>query len=106
MSFYEIILCLSAVGAVIGGLDHLLGNRFRLGEKFIEGFNIMSTLAVSSAGIIVLAPVLVKVLQPVLLLHLLMLTRHLLVFRLHIHLLILELRLHHYRRFQVMFLLL
>ena len=67
MSFYEIILCLSAVGAVIGGLDHLLGNRFRLGEKFIEGFNIMSTLAISSAGIIVLAPVLVKVLQPVLL---------------------------------------
>lgn len=67
MSFYEIILCLSAVGAVIGGIDHLLGNRFRLGDHFIEGFHIMSTLAISSAGIIVLAPVLVKYLQPVLL---------------------------------------
>ena len=67
MSFYEIILWLSALGALIGGIDHLLGNRFRLGEKFIEGFSIMSTLAISSAGIIVLAPVLVKILQPVLL---------------------------------------
>ncbi|MBQ2956940.1 MAG: ethanolamine utilization protein EutH [Clostridia bacterium] len=66
MSFYEIILLLAAVGAVIGGVDHLAGNRFRLGEKFIEGFNIMSTLAISSAGIIVLAPVLVEWLEPVL----------------------------------------
>lgn len=67
MSFYEILLWLSALGAILGGLDHLLGNRLRLGEKFIEGFNIMSALAISSAGIIVLAPVLVKWLQPVLL---------------------------------------
>jgi len=67
MSFYEIILLLSAVGAIIGGIDHLLGNRFRLGQHFIEGFNIMATLAISSAGIIVLAPVLVQYLQPVLL---------------------------------------
>lgn len=67
MSFYEIILWLSAVGVVLGGIDHLLGNRFGLGEKFIEGFQIMSTLAIASAGIIVLAPVLVEWLQPVLL---------------------------------------
>ena len=38
MSFYEIILLLSAVGAMIGGVDHLMGNRFRLGQHFIEGF--------------------------------------------------------------------
>ena len=67
MSFYEIILWLAAFGVLLGGIDHLLGNRFGLGERFIEGFSIMSTLAVSSAGIIVLAPVLVKWLQPVLL---------------------------------------
>lgn len=67
MSFYEIILWLSAAGAVLGGIDHLIGNRFKLGEKFIDGFNIMSTLAISSAGIIVLAPVLVEWLKPLLL---------------------------------------
>ena len=67
MSFYEIILWLSAVGVVLGGIDHLLGDRFGLGAKFVEGFQIMSTLAIASAGIIVLAPVLVEWLQPVLL---------------------------------------
>ena len=66
MSFYEIILLLAAVGAVFGGIDHLLGNRFGLGSKFTEGFQIMSTLVISSAGIIVLAPVLVTWLEPVL----------------------------------------
>lgn len=67
MSFYEIILWVAAVGAVIGGVDHLMKDRFGLGNKFIEGFHIMATLAISSAGIIVLAPVLAEWLQPVLL---------------------------------------
>ena len=67
MSFYEIILWISAIGAVIGGADYLMKNRFGLGSKFIESFEIMRTLAVASAGIIVLAPVLAQWLQPVLL---------------------------------------
>ena len=67
MSFYEIILWIAAVGVLIGGADYLMNNRFGLGSKFIEGFEIMRTLAVASAGIIVLAPVLAKWLQPVLL---------------------------------------
>ncbi len=67
MSFYEIVLWVAAIGVVIGGADHLLKNRFGLGQKFIEGFEIMRTLAIASAGIIVLAPVLAEWLQPVLL---------------------------------------
>ncbi len=67
MSFHEIVLWIAAVGVVIGGVDYLLKNRFGLGSKFIEGFEIMRTLAIASAGIIVLAPVLAEWLQPVLL---------------------------------------
>jgi len=67
MSFYEIILWIAAIGVVIGGADHLMKNRFGLGSKFMEGFEIMRTLAIASAGIIVLAPVLAEWLQPLLL---------------------------------------
>ncbi len=67
MSFYEIILWVAAIGVVIGGADYLMKNRFGLGNKFIEGFEIMRTLAIASAGVIVLAQVLAEWLQPVLL---------------------------------------
>ena len=67
MSFYEIILWIAAVGVVLGGADYLLKNRFGIGHKFIEGFEIMRTLAIASAGVIVMAPVLAEWLQPVLL---------------------------------------
>lgn len=67
MSVYEVVLWIAAVGAVIGGADYLMKNRFGLGNRFIEGFEIMRTLSIASAGIIVLAPVLAGWLQPVLL---------------------------------------
>lgn len=67
MSFYEIILWIAAIGVVIGGADYLMKNRFGLGSKFVEGFEIMRTLVIASAGVIVLAPVLAQWLQPVLL---------------------------------------
>ena len=66
MSFHEIILWFAAIGIFLGAIDHLLGNRFGLGEKFCEGFQIMSALALSVMGIIVLAPVLAGWLQPLL----------------------------------------
>lgn len=58
---------IAAIGVVIGGADHLMKNRFGLGSKLMEGFEMMRTLAVASAGIIVLAPVLAEWLQPLLL---------------------------------------
>ena len=47
-----------AIGAVIGGIDKILGNRYRLGEKFDEGFNMMGPMALTMAGIICLSPLL------------------------------------------------
>ena len=66
MTFNDIILWIVAAGAVIGGVDKLLGNKFGLGQKFEDGFQAMGDLALAVAGIVVLAPVIANVLQPVL----------------------------------------
>ena len=52
------ILCILALGAVLGGLDLLIGNRFKLGERFEEGFKLLGPTALSMAGILCLAPLL------------------------------------------------
>ena len=52
------ILCALAIGAVLGGLDLLIGNRFNLGERFEEGFKLLGPTALSMAGILCLAPLL------------------------------------------------
>lgn len=54
----QIILNIMAIGALTGGLDHLLGNRFGFGERFEEAFHLLGSIALSMAGIICLAPVL------------------------------------------------
>lgn len=54
----QIILHIMAAGALLGGLDHLLGNRFGLGPRFEEAFHLLGSIALSMAGIICLAPVL------------------------------------------------
>ena len=51
-----------AVGALLGGIDRILGNRFGLGEKFEEGFRLMGSVGLSMAGIICLTPVIANVL--------------------------------------------
>lgn len=52
------ILYALAIGAVLGGLDLLIGNRFKLGERFEEGFKLLGPTALSMAGILCLAPLL------------------------------------------------
>ena len=59
-----IILWVTAIGVVIGGVDKILGNKFGLGEKFEEGLNNMGALAIGMAGILCLAPVIANVLGP------------------------------------------
>lgn len=54
----QAIMWMMAAGAVAGGLDRLMGNRFGLGKKFEEGFLLLGTTALSMAGIICLAPLL------------------------------------------------
>lgn len=50
---------------VLGALDRIIGNKFKIGEQFEEGIIAMGSLALSMVGIIALAPVLAKILLPV-----------------------------------------
>ena len=54
----QTIMWIMAIGAAIGGLDRLFGNKLKLGEKFEEGFNLMGPIALSMAGILCLVPLL------------------------------------------------
>jgi ethanolamine transporter len=64
MSFSDIIMWVMAIGAVIGGIDRIIGNKFGLGEKFEEGFNSMGPLALGMVGIVCLSPVIAKYMGP------------------------------------------
>lgn len=65
MTVNDIIIYIMVIFAVLGALDRMLGNRFGLGEKFEEGIKAIGVLAISMVGMISLAPVLAKLLQPV-----------------------------------------
>ncbi len=54
----RIILYVMAFGALLGGVDRILRNRFGYGERFEEAFRLLGPIALSMAGIICLAPVL------------------------------------------------
>lgn len=66
MGFDRWILWLMAAFMVLGALDRIFGNRFGLGKQFEEGIAALGTLALSMLGILCLAPVLAKLLKPVL----------------------------------------
>lgn len=63
MSAHQILICIMAVFAVLGGLDRIFGNRFGLGKEFEEGILAMGSLALAMVGVITLAPVLADVLM-------------------------------------------
>lgn len=65
MSINEIIVYIMVGFMVLGALDKIIGNKFGLGEKFDEGIMAMGSLAVAMVGVVSLAPVLAKVLKPV-----------------------------------------
>jgi len=65
LSLDQIILWIMAIGILAGALDRIVGNKFGLGEKFEEGFNAMGPLALGMVGIITLAPLIAKILGPV-----------------------------------------
>ena len=54
----DILMILMAGGAVLGGVDHMLGNRLGFGQRFEEAFRLLGAIALSMVGIICLAPVL------------------------------------------------
>ncbi len=58
----QVLMLIMAAGAVLGGIDRILGNKFGLGEPFEKGFMLLGPMALSMTGMICLAPVLVDVL--------------------------------------------
>lgn len=65
MSINDIIIWIMAIIMVVGAIDKIMGNRFGLGKQFEEGVMAMGALALSMAGIIVLAPKLSDWLSPI-----------------------------------------
>lgn len=58
----RVLMAVMAAGAVVGGIDRILGNRWGYGRKFEEGFQFLGSTALSMAGMICLAPVLADIL--------------------------------------------
>lgn len=54
----RVIMWIMAIGAAIGGLDRLFGNRLGLGKRFEQGFELLGATALSMVGIICLTPLL------------------------------------------------
>lgn len=65
MSFSDVIMWIMAIGAIVGGIDRIIGNKLGLGEKFEEGFNSMGPLALGMVGIVCLAPVIARYVAPI-----------------------------------------
>jgi len=65
MSVHELLITVMAIFAVLGALDRIFGNKFGLGKEFENGILAMGALALAMVGIIALAPVLARLLQPV-----------------------------------------
>ncbi|MBR3973863.1 MAG: ethanolamine utilization protein EutH [Oscillospiraceae bacterium] len=65
MSAHEILIAVMAVFAVLGAVDRIIGNKFGIGKEFEEGILAMGSLAIAMIGVITLAPVLAKLLKPV-----------------------------------------
>ena len=65
MDINKIFFCVISVFLVLGVVDKIIGNKLGLGNKFEEGIMTAGPLAISMIGMIVLAPVIAKVLEPV-----------------------------------------
>ena len=65
MGIDKIIIIIMTIFMAIGGIDKIFGNKLGYGEKFEEGIMAMGSLAVAMVGIISLAPVLGKLLTPI-----------------------------------------
>ncbi len=65
MNVSDIIIYIMVIFMTLGALDKVIGNKFGLGEKFDEGIMAMGTLAIAMIGVISIAPVLAKILGPI-----------------------------------------
>lgn len=65
MNISDIILYIMVIFMIVGAVDKILGNKYGYGEKFDEGFMAMGSLAIAMVGVVSIAPVLAKILRPV-----------------------------------------
>ena len=65
MSAHEVLIYIMAAFAVLGAVDRICGNRFGIGKEFESGILAMGSLALAMVGIIAIAPVLARLLRPV-----------------------------------------
>lgn len=65
MGINQVIVYIMVIFMVLAALDRCIGNKYGLGQKFEDGFNAMGSLTISMVGIVSLAPVLAKILKPV-----------------------------------------
>ncbi|MEI3597787.1 MULTISPECIES: ethanolamine utilization protein EutH [unclassified Oceanobacillus] len=65
MGINEIVIYIMVIFMIIGALDKIFNNKFGLGDKFEEGIMAMGSLALAMVGIIVIAPIISKVLNPI-----------------------------------------
>lgn len=54
----KIMMWVMAICAMIGGVDQLAGNKFGLGRRFEDGFQLLGPTALSMAGLICITPLL------------------------------------------------
>ena len=60
----SIITIIGIMFGTSGAIDCILGNKLGLGEEFERAFYLLGTLALSMIGMIVIAPVIADVAQP------------------------------------------
>ena len=65
MSFNEIVMFVMAVGVLLGAVDKIIGNKLGLGKEFEDGFKCIGTVGFSIIGIISFAPVIAKMMSPI-----------------------------------------
>lgn len=65
MGLNQIIVIIMAFALIVAALDRAIGSKFELGDQLEEGLNTFGPSALSMVGMISLAPVLAKVLNPV-----------------------------------------
>lgn len=63
MDINRIIMAVFAVGAIIGGIDYIIGNKWGFGEKFEEAIKLMPPTALNMVGIICISPAIAALLR-------------------------------------------
>ena len=65
LSVNSAIMMIMMIFMLVGAIDKVMGNKYGYGEKFVKGLYSIGSLALSMVGVVAAAPVLSKVLSPI-----------------------------------------